>query len=475
MSHPLTRRSFAKAMGFSLAGSGWASSWGCLPESPPSPAPSGAGTLSMTTGPPDVAIPPDQPADEIWRYGLTFPFQVSSDTAAIFCNLRGQSGHDFEIGTDVFLFRNLSGLQEREAIPISRNHEETNPHSDPPGRPAIMVKYPVRGGFVPLGALLEDGSPHPHAGTGFGCSQVIAWTPDRKGVYPEDQREDYMEVYQLAYDGRRFEVTATARLRFGRLLDGAVLSNPGITTAIPDGEDLLFAMGGQIEQARGSGLTRWRRGQEGWRPVSWTPITGPDNAFEPSVVRDRDDKLLFCARGGRAPDYNDVRVWQSTGADAPWKKVIHVRGVVSTAPIAINTSRSGDPYVASNLYSVLEEPMVPGHRYPRDEQGNTRLGGWLRERLAFWPLDQERRGLETPLLVRHCAGDFGPAPSGFTWGVDHPSAHTVRLADGQWHDVIGMRICDLGEVLRGEAPSPHTGAYLEEVLTGGESRPRWRF
>ncbi len=271
----------------------------------------------MTTGPPDVAIPPDQPADEIWRYGLTFPFQVSSDTAAIFCNLRGQSGHDFEIGTDVFLFRNLSGLQEREAIPISRNHEETNPHSDPPGRPAIMVKYPVRGGFVPLGALLEDGSPHPHAGTGFGCSQVIAWTPDRKGVYPEDQREDYMEVYQLAYDGRRFEVTATARLRFGRLLDGAVLSNPGITTAIPDGEDLLFAMGGQIEQARGSGLTRWRRGQEGWRPVSWTPITGPDNAFEPSVVRDRDDKLLFCARGGRAPDYNDIRVWQSTGCGRP--------------------------------------------------------------------------------------------------------------------------------------------------------------
>ena len=90
-----------------------------------------------------------------------------------------------------------------------------------------------------------------------------------------------MEVYQLAFDGRQFQVAATARLMFGRLLEGAVLSNPGITTAIPDGEDLLFAMGGQIEQDRGSGLTRWRRGRAGWRPVSWTPITGPDNAFEP--------------------------------------------------------------------------------------------------------------------------------------------------------------------------------------------------
>ena len=104
MTSSLTRRSFAKAMGFSLAGSG--------PES-----------LSMTKGPPDVAIPPDQPTDETWRYGLTFPFQVSSDTAAIFCNIRGQSGHDYEIGTDVFLFRDLSGLREQEAIPISRNHE----------------------------------------------------------------------------------------------------------------------------------------------------------------------------------------------------------------------------------------------------------------------------------------------------------------------------------------------------------------
>ena len=134
MSHPLTRRSFAKAMGFSLAGSGWASSWGCLPESPPSPAPSGAGTLSMTTGPPDVAIPPDQPADEIWRYGLTFPFQISSDTAAIFCNLRGQSGHDFRNRGPTSSSSGTSpASRSGKPSPISRNHEGDEPPLRSPG------------------------------------------------------------------------------------------------------------------------------------------------------------------------------------------------------------------------------------------------------------------------------------------------------------------------------------------------------
>ena len=46
-----------------------------------------------------------------------------------------------------------------------------------------MVKYPVRGGFIPLGAKLSDGTPHPHAGTGFGTSQAMAWTPNQDRSY----------------------------------------------------------------------------------------------------------------------------------------------------------------------------------------------------------------------------------------------------------------------------------------------------
>ncbi len=61
MTRSLTRRSFAKAMGFSLAGSGWASSWSCQPEPAPGPASSGPGPLSMTKGLPDVAVLPINP------------------------------------------------------------------------------------------------------------------------------------------------------------------------------------------------------------------------------------------------------------------------------------------------------------------------------------------------------------------------------------------------------------------------------
>ena len=32
------------------------------------------------------------------------------------------------------------------------------------------------------------------------------------------------------------------------------------------------------------------------------------------------------------------------------------------------------------------------------------------------------------------------------WNADHPAATTVQLADGAWHNVIAMRICDRAEV-----------------------------
>ena len=78
-----------------------------------------------------------------------------------------------------------------------------------------MVKYPVAGGFVPAGAKRADGSPHPHAGTGFGLSTAQAWpqhdrdlghNADRIGrrAYPGAQAHEYLELQQLSYDGSRF-------------------------------------------------------------------------------------------------------------------------------------------------------------------------------------------------------------------------------------------------------------------------------
>ena len=192
-----------------------------------------------------------------------------------------------------------------------------------------MVKYPIRGGFVPLGARLEDGSPHPHAGSGFGVNMAVAWTADQCKEYPEAEKYHYVEVYQLAYDGVDFSVTRTDQISVEEMLEGAHLLNPGVCAAIPDGEDLLLPMGeAVVAGAQREGVTRWSREGEGWRPIDFVPVVEtprPDRVYEgeawrgtdaglepePSLVRDRDGSLLFCARGDGEPFYNNIRLWRS--------------------------------------------------------------------------------------------------------------------------------------------------------------------
>ena len=478
----LTRREFQRRAGVALALSPVLGGVACGPgESSRSggatPSETAAtGPLKMTLGPADVAIPPSQPEGEIWRYGIGLPFQVAPGKAAVVCNIKGKRGRDFEAGSDAFLFSDLSEIQSSQAIPVSRNHDEDNPNSSPAGKPAIMVKYPVRGGFVPLGAKLENGSPHPHAGTGFGFSEVIAWTADQESTYPEGERYDYAEVYQLAYDGSSFLVTETQRIPYDRLLEGSLISNPGMTIAIPDGEDLLFAMAGGIQGGSGAGITRWRRQAGTWKPSSWVPITDPDGSFEASIIRDLDGSLLFSARAGRDQEGRrrlESRVWRSQDGGESWTKIIHVVGAIGGSPITLNQAADGTPYIAANLNEVTLHPLAERFRPKKNDQGIVHATPAGREKLCFWPLNQARNGLETPILVRDSVAEFGLAPSGDFWAVDHPSATTVQLADGNWHNLIGMRICDTAEVREGAAPAPQTGCYVEEVLSSGTPIPMW--
>ena len=478
----LTRREFQQMTGVTLALSPVLGGIACGPEEPSPPSGSAPadttarGSLKMTLGPADVAIPPTQPEGDTWRYGIALPFQVAAGKAALFCAIKGKRGRDFEAGTDVILFDDLSQIRADEAIPISRNPNEDNPNSSPAGAPSIMVKYPVRGGFVPFGAKLENGSPHPHAGTGFGVCQALAWTADQQSVYPEGQKLNYVELYQLAYDGSRFELIETERIPYQEVLDGSELANPGMTNAIADGEDLLFAMGGRIGDGSGAGLTRWRRQGGKWRPVSWVPITGPDNSFEASVIRDRDGSLLFCARAGSDEEGRrrlESRVWRSQDGGKSWTKIIHVRDAIGGSPITLNQAADGTPYIAATLNEVLLHPLAERFRPKKNDQGIVHASPAGREKLCLWPLNEARDGLETPTLVRDSVSEFGLAPSGDTWNIDHPSAMTVQLADGEWHNVIGMRICDHAEVKEGADPAPQAGCYVEEVLSLGTPVPAW--
>lgn len=475
----ITRRQFERRVGEAILSSSLSTWAGCsrppAEKAPPPGAPETGSLLRMTRGGADLVAPADEPSGESLRYGLAFPFQVAAKRAAIFANIRGKRGHDFEVGTDVVLFDDLDRVSAGERVRVSRNETGTNPKSNPPGKPTILVKFPIRGGFVPFGAKRPDGSPHPHAGSGFGAAQVEGWTADREAPFRDAEVYEFMEIYQFAYDGRSFQVTRTDRLEFDRLLAGTSLQNPGLSAAIADGDDLLFPMGGRISGGSGSGVTRWRLGADGWRPVAWHPVSGPDGSFEPTLIRDVDGSLLFCARGSGEPDYFDIRIWRSSDGARTWSKTVHCRGAIGSVPICLNQATDGTPYVASNLYEVFLGKIPEQYRFPRDAQGRLRAGGWMRDKVCLWPLNRERAELDPPILARHCTAEFGPAPGGVTWNADHPAATTVQLADGRWHNVIAMRVCDRAEVWAGINPPPPTGTYVEEVISTGEPRPLWSF
>ena len=499
MNSRIQRRDFQKRLTLLLGGALLATFGGCSSgeESPPASGGPSHGILSITRGNADLTVPADVPEGKSWRYGLIFPFQVGPRMAAAFVNIRirngvmapARSGDDYEVGNDVVLFDDINLPPSAPAVPVTRNHEEANPNSDPPNQPAIMVKYPMRGGFVPLGAKKTDGSPHPHAGTGFGIDTGLARRPgDPKSahggsMYEDAERYQIMEVFQFSYDGDQFRVTGEERVLPTGLVSGWSISNGGLTNAIADGDDLLVGMHGSrvggtgdSEQpvSGGSGVLRCQRIDGVWRPVSFVPVTGTDGSTEPSLIRDTNGDLLFSARGKGGTRPHAIRVWRSRDGGETWKKIIHVVGVISSCPITLNQAADGTPYIASNMYLVPLDPIPKRFRIPADAEGRVRGGGWTRQKLYIWPLGDDRAGLEAPILGRHCKAEFGPAPSGSMWRADHPSSTTVQLADGNWHNVMGYRIHD--DVESHELPSPpQTGAYLEEVISAGEPIPTWKF
>ena len=443
----------------------------------------GQGLLQMTVGAADLIIPPSQPEGEIWRYGIGLPFQVASGKGALFCNIRGKRGHDFEVGNDVILFDGVeAGILE--TVPAVRNEVQDNPHT---GKPSEIVKYPTRGGFVPLGAKLSDGSPHPHAGTGFGVSLAMAWPMGGPRAIEGPDRYLYLEVQQYRYEGQSFRVEATEAVPLGDLVSGWTITNGGLGNAVADGEALLLGMVGcQLDPETwraergpvGAGVMRWERRAEKWWPTSFVRATDLDGSFEPSIIRDQDGSLLFCARAGSDAEGRrrlESRVWRSQDAGESWTKIIHVVGAIGGSPVTLNQVADGTPYIAANLNEVLLHPLAERFRPKKNAQGIVHASPAGREKFCLWPLNEARDGLQTPILVRDSVAEFGLAPSGDTWNIDHPFAMTLQLGDGKWHNVIAMRICDHAEVKEGADPASQTGCYVEEVLSPGKPIPLWTF
>jgi len=416
----------------------------------------GRGIIGVTRGEADLITPPGAPAGEVWRYGLGFPLQISPTEAALFCNIRmeGSGNIDFEIGSDVIVFNDLTDISADNAVPLSLYEKGVHPKMGN----FIIRKGPVLGGFVPLGARLNDGSPHPHAGTGFGMCWAISHAIDKDGRFNyQSNYERYAVLFQFAYDGENFRVTEKKRVDTSTLLpDWNVVGN-FITNAIPDGRDLLYVMVARLDDVTVSGVTRWSHGENGWRPVSFVPVTGNEATWsEPSLIREADGSLLFSARSSCRilPSIAfDIAVWRSRDNGETWKQVIYQKNCRSRSPVSINRAVDGTPYIAANL---------PPLRRTRDV-------------LCLWAIDESRTNLECRMTARDARSEFGAAPSGSWWRIDHPTSAVIRLADGLWHSILSYRIVDNGEVEGSAAPAPQTGCYVEEVFSQGKAEPMWNF
>ena len=427
----------------------------------------------VTASTPRLIEPAEQPPGEICRYGVAFPFQVAPKLAAVLCCLRneGYPAGDFENGSDVFLFDRLDGIDPAGAVPIVRNDK----YVDAKGQRRIVIHYPIVGGFVPLGARRDDGAPHPHAGTGFGVSESWDFPLLGKGHYTKSHKKTKMirrtSVYQFSYDTRFFLIDDTdvydgdAPLRATGPGSEWALTWQGLKQAVPDGDDLLnpiYTTGGDdphtwLSDPMSSGVARWRRADGAWRPVSYVPVvlgapaSGNESWMEPSMVRDLDGSLLFTCRGVYSASADHmVRIWRSTDNGESWQVIIEKPDARGQAPVTINQAADGTPYIVCNRL---------GHE---------------RDWLVIHPLNDERTDLLPAVDVRNAIEQFGPPPKGPVWFMDHPNGETLRLGDGRWHHVLSYRNMDRGEH-SGSTPTPHTGQYLEEVLSDGPPRPAWRF
>lgn len=432
-----------------------------------------AQVTAVTSGPVRLTTPPASRADLVLRYGLGFPFQIAPDRAAIFCNVRveGVNLTDYENGTDVIVFDDLATLRSDRAFTISRNERRVEAGAGE----RLAVKFPMIGGFVPRGALRADGTPHPHAGTGFGLCQVLSFPVEANGHFSWSSKFAHRcEVHQLRYDGQHFEAVRSASgLEQAYPTAGSwQITAPGLTNALPDGDDLLLAVTATDGTASLTGVARWRRTDAAWQPVGFTPVTPPNEGWaEPSLVRDQAGALLFSARGsggdrqsqvqvwrrqGEGPQWqlvvstSDVRVWHKQQAGPEWGTVLCLPGAHNPGPLSIGSAADETPYIAANQ---------PGSG---------------RQTLCLWPLNAGRMDLEKPVTVRAAREAFGPAPNGGQWMVDHPSGAVLRLADGRWHGVIAYRVLANAEH-RGAPPAAASGCYLEEVLSAGPVAPPWRF
>lgn len=404
------------------------------------------------------------PAQEEWVYQIALPCQLSPTEVGFFLNIRRGSiaTVDLEVGGDLLICDCLPPSAPQRVQGLNRSAVATHPRT---GQPALYSRYPLVGGFVPLGACGPDGTPHPHAGNGFGVAQVLTFPPDGVMKWSERERVDQyhcLELQQYAYDGKTFQVTASRLVDDADLLQGWTLTVPALRPAIADGNDLVMGFSGSRPgTGRQAGILRWQFQADAWQATEFTPVV--DDQYEASLVRDNDGALLFTARGMPGPLENDVGLWRSTDGGRQWEELFQAKCVRAGTPVTLNRYNDDLLYFASNPHRVI------------DSRGNRPSSIEMRETLMIWPLDPQRRGLQEPIMLRDLATEFEPAPGSSIWRGDHPCGLSARLADGKVRHLVCYRVMASQECSSDQPVTDRTGTYIAEVDFGVAPSSPWDF
>ena len=418
-----------------------------------------------------------------WMYQSARCFQISPAEVGLMVNIRPGGAHvvDLAVGNDLLVLSSLDDVASAKRFVINRSAKYTCPED---GREFLLSMVWSKVAFVPVGARRADGSPHPHASTGFGCSHAVGYPPAFSTRTPEafERWSEYEPtrgvenplspkalavdpnpvcinyVHQYRYDGSQFEVSRIDEIHVPG--DHGFEEDEwewGLRSGLPDGDDLLFPLVARRRDdgARVAGLGRWHSTTAGWRVAEFTPVPGAARATEPTVERDRNGALYFtCRCENRLPRAQSIVVWRSEDGGRTWEVVIDEPDLRAASPITINRATDGSLYVLAN-------PLDPVKRN--------------RERLAVWPLSAEGDHLAARMEFLDTTREFGLFRGEYDWYADHPIGEVIRLADGAWHGVITHRGANRIEVGSDLPPTPWTGTYLADVLSDGEPLPRWRF
>jgi hypothetical protein len=353
-----------------------------------------------------------------------------------------QGGHDLCVGNDAFIFEKFSDIIEDKAIPL--NWPEPKYCLKDSSGTGFLGKFPITGGFVPLGAKSEDGRQLAGAGTGIFISDGLTFDDSKKTG--NSSSELVMEFMQVRWDGQSLSVTKKDLL--DNLLGYKLLGN-ALSEFLQDGDSFLaplltdkgiivfrFKFDGKEWRALECGNPFVARQKEGWYMNR--------GESEPSIIK-KDGQYLISTRGGD----NKVRVYSSNDG---LNYELMFAWPNNTIPQSLNMVHNGKIYLLTNPnQDILRNPLMA---YPMLENG---FGEGI--------LIHDEDG------IRDDKGDKIPF-------VDH-AVGVSRFIEGQWRHLILYRVCDLkertmcdemaelGKVLHGESgPTKRNkrgGVYLVEI------------